>query len=85
MLQKILIALGSVLIGASLIAFFQFAQLIYQLIYSPEQIGILQFIIKHIPETQEVISGTINTEHFVIQLAEPFRLISCLIVITLCS
>ena len=85
MYRNILITLGSALIGASLIAFFQFVQLIYQLFHNPEQVGILQFIIKHIPETQEIISGTINTEHFTIQLAEPFRLLSCLIVITLCS
>ena len=85
MLQKILITAGGVLIAIALFAFFQFGQMVYQLIYTPEQIGILQFLIKHIPQSQELISGTISGNNFAIQLAEPFRLMACLITIVLCS
>ena len=59
--------------------------MVYQLIYTPEQIGVLQFLIKHIPQSQDLISGNINGNNFVIQLAEPFRLMACLIVIVICS
>lgn len=85
MLQKILLSIGLVLITAALFAFFQFAQMIYQLIYTPEQVGILQFLIKHIPESQDLLLGTVDNKHFVIQLAEPFRLMACLVTIVLCS
>ena len=85
MLQKILIAIGTLLIAGALLAFFQFAQVVYQLIYMPEQVGVFQFLIKHIPQSQDLISGTINGNNFVIQLAEPFRLLVCLFVIVLSS
>lgn len=84
MLQKILLAAGLVLIAISVFAFFQFVQVVYQLIYTPEQIGIFQFLIKHIPEQQELFSGTVNGSSFVINLAEPYRLIVCLIAIVIC-
>lgn len=85
MLQKLLLFIGLVLIAAALFAFFQFAQVVYQLIYTPEQIGILQFLIRHIPESRDLLSGTLDNKNFVIQLAEPFRLMACLVTIVLCS
>jgi hypothetical protein len=85
MLKKILIIFGGVLITASLAIFLSFSMLVYQVIYEPEQVGVLKFLVSHIPQTNEAaIFGVINETNFAIHITEPFRLISCLIAITLC-
>lgn len=84
MLKKILIIFGSSLVTLSLAVFFVFSMLVYQVIFEPEQVDILQFIASKIPPTDEIISGAINNNNFVIHATEPFRLVFCFIAITLC-
>jgi len=85
MLKKILIIFGGLLIITSVAIFLSFSVLVYQVIYEPEQVSVLTFLASHIPQTNEAaIFGMIDEANFAIHITEPFRLISCLIAITLC-
>jgi hypothetical protein len=84
MLKKLLIIFGGFLVTVSLTIFCAFSMLVYQIIYEPEQVSVLRFIAGKMPQTNEVISGTINESNFVIQASEPFRLVFCFMVITFC-
>jgi hypothetical protein len=84
MLKKILIIFGGSLITVSLAVSLVFSMFLYQVIYEPEQIGILKWLASKMPQTNEALSGTINDSHFAIYITEPFRLIACVIAITFC-
>jgi hypothetical protein len=72
MLKNILIIFGGAFITASLAIFLSFSMLVYQLIYEPQQVGVLKFPASHIPQTNEAaIFGSINKANFAFHLTEP--------------
>lgn len=84
MLQKVLIAIGGLLVASAVAVFLCFTWLVYQIIYEPEQVTVLKFLEQHLPVNTEAISGVILDNQFVIQVHEPFRLLFCFIGIVLC-
>ena len=71
--HTLLLALGVLLVGAGGLLLAYLGILVFQVINSPEEIKIVQFVLAHIQIGDKALYGTAGQETFEVHLAEPVR------------
>lgn len=71
--HTLLLALGVLLVGAGGLLLAYLGLLVFQVINSPEEIKIVQFVLAHIQIGDKALYGTAGQETFEVHLTEPVR------------
>lgn len=69
----LLMALGVLLVGAGSLLLVYVGLLVFQIINTPEEVKIVQFILTHIQGGDRAIYGSVGKETFEINMADPVR------------
>jgi len=71
--HPLLMALGVLLVGAGGLLLAYLGMLVFQVIHSPEEVKIVQFVLDHIQIGDKALYGTAGKETFEVHLTEPVR------------
>jgi hypothetical protein len=71
--HTLLLALGVLLVGAGGLLLAYLGILVFQVINSPEEVKIVQFVLDHIQIGDKALYGTAGKEAFEVHLTEPVR------------